>query len=273
MHPILPCLFALAVLSLTSCYEDRVGCLDPDAANYELRADEACPDCCTYPELSIRMIPVWNDTAIVGGDTYEDGAGNTFQLVDFRYYLGDLELLSSTVDLPEPRREVELEEVINGTTGEVILNGNYLLASLQRTTTNVGEIRLGETALTGFSGTYGLPDRYRNIVPATAPTGDALRTQPRRLNYRDGRGYVQARLEYTLAPGRDTVSVSSYGSVPFELTFPEEVFPRRGADIRLDVQADLQKLVGAIDLSADTAAVAEGLTQPVDFLQPVGIAN
>ncbi len=61
-----------------------------------------------------------------------------------------------------------------------MLNGNYLLATTVQTTTNIGTLRTGTTGLTALSGTYGLPDRYRTVLPFLAPTGDALRTQPGR---------------------------------------------------------------------------------------------
>ncbi|PPK88580.1 hypothetical protein CLV84_1549 [Neolewinella xylanilytica] len=268
---LLCCCLAIGCLLLPACYEESVGCLDPDANNYALGADEACPDCCTYPELSIRVSTVWNDTAVVAGSTYRDATGATFQLIDFRYYLADLRLVSSATELPEPFRPVELVENNAGTLREVTLNGNYLLAGTARRTTIVGAVRLGELPLSGLSGAYGLPDRYRNVVPAEAPSGDPLRTQPRLLNYRDGRGYVQSRLEFTRTPGGDTLSVNSYGSIPFALAFAEDIPPVRGADILLDLEADLRQLIGELDLGADSAIIAEGLSQPVDFLRPTAI--
>ncbi|THH40419.1 MbnP family protein [Neolewinella litorea] len=258
---------------LSACYEERVGCLDPDAANYELRADVACPDCCTYPQLSIRIRPTWEDTTIVIGQTYTDGAGNPFQIVRFRYYLGDLVLLSSEGDLPTPVRPVEVR-VLNGTdTLTSVVNGNYLLASAATATTMVGALQIGAASVNGLGGTYGLPDRYRPVVPASAPSGDALRTQPGRLNFRDGRGYVQARLEYTLEPGGDTLSVSSFGSQPFVLDFGQDLEPLRGFNLRIDLDARLADLLGDIDLAADSASVAADLNQPVDFLIPVGLSQ
>ncbi|CAH0999354.1 hypothetical protein LEM8419_00652 [Neolewinella maritima] len=266
-------LYGLAILLCTGCYEDRVGCLDPDADNYDLQADEGCTDCCVYPDFSIRISPEWNDTALVVGQTYTDGAGHPFQLIRFRYYLGELRLESTATELAEPARPVELQEGIAGDTTDVILNGNYLLATTTVTTSTVGTLRIGTAALRSFSGTYGLPDRYRNVIPFTAPSGDALRTQPGRLNYRDGRGYVQSRLEYTLTPGGDTLSVSSYGSVPFSLDFGDDLLPERGLDLRLDVTAQLDLLLGSIDLTADSATIAQALDREVDFLRPVAIVQ
>ena len=262
-----PFLFLLPLVG-TSCYEDRVGCLDPDAANYDLVADEACPACCSYPQLSVGVTTVWAGEAFVPEAVYTDGAGNAFRLIDFRYYLGELRLLADGFDVPEPRRDVALT-LADGTA--TTLNGNYTLGTTARTTREVGAVRLGVVPIAGFAGTYGLPDRYWSVVPASAPSGDALRTQPRRLNYLDGNGFVQSRLEYTLAGSPDTLSVSTYGSVPFTFRFAEPVTPARGADIRLELEADLGALLGAIDLSADSASLSVQLGASPDFLVPTAI--
>ena len=264
---LLPLLFLLP-LAFLSCYEDRVGCLDPDAANYDLVADEACPECCTYPVFSVRVSTVWDGEALVPDAVYTDGAGNTFRLVDFRYYLGDLRLLADGVDLPEPQREVAFT-LADGTS--TTLNGNYTLATSDRTSREVGAFRLGVTPIAGFAGSYGLPDRFRDVLPASAPSGDALRTQPRRLNYLDGNGYVQSRLEYVLPGAPDTLSVSTYGSVPFTYSFAEAVTPARGADIRLDLEADLSELLGTIDLTADSTVVGAQLGASPAFITPTAI--
>ncbi len=270
----LPLLLLLCV-SLSHCYEERTGCLDPDSSNYDLRADVACPDCCTYPQLSVRVSTVWQDSAIVAGQTYTDGAGHPFRIVRFRYYLGDLRLLSPTGELPVPQRPVELSALDGTDTIPLTVNGNYLLASTAVSTTIVGSLQAGNSSISGLTGTYGLPDRYRDIVPATAPTGDALRTQPGRLNFRDGEGYVQSRLEYVLLSAGDTVtrSVSSYGSVPFELDFGTEVTPERGLNLRVNLQARLADLLGTIDLTADSSAVAAALNREVEFLFPVSLTQ
>lgn len=264
----------LTCLLLPGCYENRSGCLDPTAANYDLSADEACEDgCCNYPTLSVRVNSTWGDTAVVTGATYADVRGDSFQLIRFRYYLGELRLASSIAELVDPQRPVTLQSFDGVDSTELSLNGNYLLASLATTTTTIGVIAGSDASLNALSGTYGLPDRYRGVVPASAPSGDALRTQPGRLNYRDGRGYVQARLEYTLEPGGDTLSASSYGSVPFTLAFGEEIRPLLGLDIRLDLEARLDDLIGAIELSGDTASVAGQLGRAVDFLSVVGFTQ
>ena len=179
--------------------------------------------------------------------------------------MGDLRLESPTTTLADPSRLLDLVTTDSTT---LTLNGNYLLASLTASTTAVGTLRTGNAALTGLSGTYGLADRYRTVVPALAPSGDPLRTQPGRLNFNDGRGYVQSRLEYTRQVGGDTlsVSVSSFGSVPFLVDFGGPFTPDRGADIQVNLRAELFELFRGVDLAADTATVAGQLGASAGFL-------
>ena len=264
----LPLLYGLLLtLCAAGCYEDQTGCIDPDAANYDLQADLGCLNCCTYPAYSLRITPRWEDEPVVVGQRYPyEAAGDSFTLVRFRYYLGELQLRSAGEELPEPDRPVRLSALVGGDTATVTLNGNYLLATTTPTTTNIGTLRTGTTGLTALSGTYGLPDRYRTVVPFLAPTGDALRTQPGRLNFNDGRGYVQARLEYVLEPGSDTLSVSTYGSDPFVVDFGGELLPSRGQATTIELSARFDRLLRPIDLGADSITIAEQLSSDTSFL-------
>ncbi len=82
----------------------------------------------------------------------------------------------------------------------------------------------------------------------------------------DGRGYVQARLEYVLVPGSDTLSVSTYGSVPFEVDFGGELLPSRGQATTIDLSAQFDELLRPINLGADSATVAGQLGSSALFL-------
>ena len=41
--------------SLPSCYKAVEGCTDPDALNYDVKADNACESCCKYPKLQLTI--------------------------------------------------------------------------------------------------------------------------------------------------------------------------------------------------------------------------
>lgn len=244
-------LFPLILLA-SSCYEDRIACLDPDASNYDLRADDACPDdCCNYPNVSLRISRVWGDTTFFIDSIYTDGADNEFRIIRLRFYLGGLELETGDRLLPTPENLVEVG-VIGGTdTVTSVINANLALVATTGAGPTIGTYRGGGVTITGLIATLGLPAEFNAIAPSTAPAASPLSTQPGLLNLRDGRGYVQASLEYQLVATGDTIRTDVYGLEELRLELPEGVLPVRGNSLNLLLQVDYEKAFEDIDLVMD----------------------
>ncbi len=45
----------ILLLGLSACYEPKQGCLDILATNYDVSADDPCPDCCTFPTWTVAF--------------------------------------------------------------------------------------------------------------------------------------------------------------------------------------------------------------------------
>ena len=93
----------ILLLFLTSCYEDREGCLDINATNFNVEADIACVDCCTYPalQLDFQHKVVLADTVLnlsYVDSTYRDGFGNPFRISNIQYYLSGFHLIRTGGD-------------------------------------------------------------------------------------------------------------------------------------------------------------------------------
>ena len=243
---------------LPACYEDVVDCTDPDAANYDLSADEGCGDCCVYPTLSLEVRRSFGAAPLQLDSTYTDGSGNAFTLTAFRYYLGDIALTAGdrSLDLPTDLQEVEFTSGTDTVAAE--LNVNAILVTTEGSTNYpVGTLPIGEPDLASLDLSFGLPDVFTAVLPASAPTDSPLRTQPRLLNFRDGRGYVQSRVEYVLAATGEARSVSTFGYLPVSLPIPAGVLPPpRGDNFTLTLEADYAAVLQSVDLTADSAAVA-----------------
>ena len=191
--------------TLTACYEDRIACLDPDASNYDLRADEACPDdCCNFPNLTVNFTRTFNGQPFSRDSVYVDGAGNRFTIQRLRFYLGDVQLLAGDRLLPTPENEIEIQRAAAGDTLAINVNDNNLLVTTEGGNRTVGTYRGGVAALTGLSANLGLVPSVGVLLPSTAPAASPLATQVGLLNFNDGRGYLQASLEYTLVASRET---------------------------------------------------------------------
>ena len=254
-------LFVLLPLLASACYEDNVACLDPDATNYDILADEACPDCCEFPVFSLDVARRWADSSFRTTDVYPDGAGNQIRVLDFRVYLTELGLSTATETLPEPLNEIEVGVLSGGDTVLTDFNANLALLETNTTATSrdIGRLRVGTEALTQVQGRLGTAPDYPAIVPATAPAASPLSTQAGLLNFNDGAGYLTASARYLLVATNDTVRVDLYDSTPFALRFPGPLAPLRGVDLTLEIDADYREVFGTIDLSADRETVADGI--------------
>lgn len=254
-------LFCGAVLLLASgCYEDRLGCLDPDATDFDERADQTCPDdCCTYPALSLDVERMWGDTTLASQTLLVDGANNAFEVTRFRYYLSDLGLGTISGDVPV--ENVVVASVITGTdTVETQLNaGLVLVESTGSTLETAGTVRVGQAGLTQVQGLFGTPDDFPNVYPPDAPSGSPLETQEDLLNFNDGNGYLLGSLEVLLLSDSTTRRIDLTGNLPLELSFGGFVEPLRGFDLTVEIAADYQWLLGDLDLRAGDETIASGL--------------
>lgn len=266
-------LFALLpVVLFTACYEDNISCLDPDATNYDILADEACPDCCTYPAFSLDVDRKWGTADLSLDSTYQDGAGNPFKLLRFRTYLSELVLATNSGTLPTPENAVEVDVLAGTDTVLTTINANLvLLKSAGTTASPVGRLRVGTEPLTQLSGTVGLGETFAAVYPVTAPASSPLATQAGLLNFNDGQGYLSASAEYLLLATNDTVRVDVRGLLPFTLNFPGPLEPLRGINLTLELEADYQQVFGTTDLSASETTVASALLNRLgSWLRVVG---
>ncbi len=99
----------LILLFCNACAEKEEGCLDINATNYDVTADEDCcaPDlpecCCTYPTLTLTMQHKLGkdslnnnaDFALNRIQTVEPDSSHFFIVNDIRFYLSNLQLINS----------------------------------------------------------------------------------------------------------------------------------------------------------------------------------
>ncbi|NJC25528.1 hypothetical protein [Neolewinella antarctica] len=252
----------LTIFLISSCYEDRIACLDPDASNYDLRADEACPDdCCEFPEVGIQVTRVYGGEIFSRDSTYQDAADNDFQVVRLRFYLGGLELVVGNRLTITPAKVIEIEEARGGDTLTTEVNANLVLVGTTGgATANFGTIRIGTEAISGLSGTLGLPDNFAPFVAATAPAASPLLTQPGLLKFRNGRNYLQASLEYRLNADTVVTRIDAYGTEAFEFNLAAPSVTARGSNVRLLLEVDYEKIFKDLDLSQEQVPFAPGIT-------------
>jgi hypothetical protein len=85
-------LFILLVLASSyGCYEHSEGCIDARAENYDLEADKACEDCCTYPSLKMEFEHWMNGELIDTNFTWANGE-DSIRIRSLNFYLSQFSL-------------------------------------------------------------------------------------------------------------------------------------------------------------------------------------
>lgn len=82
----------LWLVSMLSCYTRKEACLDVLSSNYDVSADDACTDCCTFPKLKIEIIHQVKDSIYNVDSIYTNDLNQAFRILDVRFYLSSFEL-------------------------------------------------------------------------------------------------------------------------------------------------------------------------------------
>ena len=258
------------VLSFSACYEDRIGCLNPDATNFDERADQACPDnCCSFPNLALDVDRFWGEEALANVDTLVDGAGNEFTLTRFRFYLTEIEVVTETGSITAVN-ELETSVLENSDTVLTTINANLgLIESTGGTTESIGTIQVGIEALTQVQGLFGMRDDFPEVYPPEAPASSPLATQEGLLNFNDGNGYLLGSLEVLMLADSTSRRIDVTGNLPVQLPFGAPVAPVRGANLTVEIAADYQSLLGSVNLLADEITLVADLRNRLNFFLTV----
>lgn len=239
------------VLFLTNCYEAQEGCLDLGATNYNVTADDSCPDCCTYPSLNLAfrhlIVPTdMPDTSVfLRYNTYYptfESPMDTFTIERIRYFLSEIRLV---------RPDGEELHVLDSVTVEIDGNDVTIEDSFAKVdrdiiqTVNVGTIRT-EGAFSAIRFKVGLPENLLNIDPESVPRTSQLSVTNDTLLYRDtiDIGYLSSLVVFN----RDTVStidstvVAIYDQTDLiEIPFAETFNLDPGFNLKVTLNVDYLK--------------------------------
>ncbi|HMQ06448.1 MAG TPA: hypothetical protein PKC30_04055 [Saprospiraceae bacterium] len=80
----------ICITIFNACYEPVEGCLDPDALNYNVSADNMCEECCQLPNLNIFFSFRDRERPITLGDTLDLSSG-LFIIENFSFFLSDIQ--------------------------------------------------------------------------------------------------------------------------------------------------------------------------------------
>ncbi|WP_367388527.1 MbnP family protein [Lewinella sp. LCG006] len=276
-------LFLLVVLCISGCYEPTPGCLDTRATNFDLDADEACPDCCTFPKLSIRFDNTWtypDEMVSLRLDTfYIDANNHPFRIQRIRFYWSDLELQLSNGETLTITDSLDLS-IANGTdTSMITVRDDYLFADIDRATRSVTLKTLAPSGeLASLKATFGIKDPVNKAVTTSVSNSHPLAPKTGQMNLGAATGYIFAKIEYFQdTTAIDTVPriINIYGSDfirELQLDLPVPTTFIEGFNPVLVIENDISRWFSGIDVrQTDTTALknqfVDNLTQSFQLTQ------
>lgn len=248
------------VLLLAGCYEPKEGCLDPQAVNYDVTADEACTDCCSWPSLRLsvkhRYAPPDQPDTLVTLKYHEPlqvwpDTSHPFYLERFRFWISHVHLLSQNGEVHQVEETLPVS-LPDGTT--IALEDNYAVADRDIfTTQTLGTVR-ADGYMTGVRLRMGLDSLERALEPTSLESGHPLRTWADSILFDADQGYFSGRAWVVPDTSMtDTLDVAWLQPVELELALDEPVFLPKGSHITVTLVINYTELFDGIDFAATTA--------------------
>jgi len=201
--------FAIAVLF--GCEEDP-GCLDVQATNYQVDAEDPCGDCCDYPELRVSFRHRWvqeDTTSAFGNDTA------LFQLNDYQLRFPSVQYYVSNMRLVRANgTEVLLDDELDITVGSgadtttLTIPDNFLLVEAGSFQTYVAGSYRYEGNFTELRFELGVTEPARLATPDNYPDNHPLAAQSPSM-FTSSAGYLFSRMAVITNPADSLARVIS----------------------------------------------------------------
>lgn len=236
-------LFSFIIFCGYSCVEPIVGCLNPEATNYQIDGDEACEDqCCTFPVMSISIFHQFQDTTFFLEDTLVNSFDQEYSIIDFVYFLSDWQFKTSEGVWHSISDSISLDQAT-----ETVLEKDDVI----RVNRNTFTYELGTSIFDGFIDEiqfqFGISENFNTLEFTNPVDNHPLTTDPDSLMTDDG--YVMMRI--LIAQGielQDTViyEINDNSQVlPSQFTIESESL--RGSNKNIRIQALYNKWFENVD--------------------------
>jgi hypothetical protein len=239
-------LFFTFLLSLiTSCYESVDGCLDPEATNYDVNADNECEDCCNLPTFSILMSYLVDGESYIQGDSFRISQQG-LMIEDFHFFVSDIKLID-----PEGN-EIGYEDdfLIYDQTG----SGETITEDFKYFASNQFRGTLENVRYSGFVNeirfNIGLSERINNYDKDSLEVNTDLSKVPDSIyvSIQDGYEFYALHIRDTLDNFIELRETNAY-PLPEIIVILDDVEIRRGFNDELNLFIDFGLLFEGIKLS------------------------
>lgn len=252
--------------NLSACYEPKTGCLDINATNFDVEADEECcinvdDCCCNYPQLSLSIDhKLYSDSTdnfnLQTGYTLEANPDQVFQVNDIKFYLTNFQLVNSSTGAIANITDTIILQIVDLQTGDLndaVAIDNFSLIKRNGFNYQIGALdNSGDFDEIHFN--IGIESPFNNTFPddlnVTHPLSNAIDSM---YNY-DSFSYVFNQINLQ----RDTASVSSEilieitELIPIQLALTEPISIALGTDTEIKLRINYLNWFKGINFAVNT---------------------
>jgi hypothetical protein len=242
---------AFVLLLLDSCYNPQDGCLDTLSANYAITADRDCNDCCEYPELSVALIHMMQDSSFDPLDTFVNQLGQHYSILDVRFYL-------SGFNLKQQENTVNVLETLTPDNASVKITDNILLWRSVDNKNEIGTVKAFGT-FEGLSFKLGIDSTVLHTSYENVTSGHPLSKEGKLKDNLGNPAWFHIKYVYYQP---DPEIVSLYINRPFTeyvYTVDSLVQTLKGSPVLYQIKADYSKLLDRSDLGKSPEIVKNGI--------------
>jgi hypothetical protein len=244
---------------LPSCFEPESGCLNNEALNYALDADQPCSDCCEFPSLVLDIQHRFTKDSIVQGiipanSVHKDDFGQAFRFKSLRFFLSNLHLNDNAGAALEVQEELPLVVIEGNRIRLDTVEDNFALGSAAILSDyTIGTIRGGGT-FKSVSFDLGLVDPSNKADIDEVPIDHPL-DEPD-LYISDEEGYVFLEVDLyrdTAQVGLDSVQILlDRTTILPNFNFPIDFFLNPGFNTEVIIQVNYAVLLAGVNVRSDS---------------------
>ena len=252
----------LAIAAGNGCNARVDGCLDLEAENFDVTADNNDLSLCSYPDLLLDVVYRYGDQTFSRDSLYQNTFGQTFAIPDLYVLFSQFAVTGSEY----PRLVVaDRTDWFLGTgpePEEIRAVNDFTFVDQQNFRYRLGEWRQSDFALS-VDFAIGVPDSLVPTDPLLIP-GENKMTDPRAFYNASEDQFSAARFIYvldSLEADRDTVHLTPGA---FHYSFPLAKELVRGGDDTIRVGIDFKILFDDVDLLSDSVTVVNQLAERLE---------
>jgi len=244
--------FVLLLGAFTQCYEANEACIDFYASNYDLTADDACTDCCEFPDLIMQFSHRWDSLSFSTNDTLIDDFGNPFYFEQFSFFISEIEL----IDVLGESHYIE-DSILLSTNGNAAYYKNdFQLVSLDQSSYTIGNVKI-EEPINRVKFTIGVS--LGNIDFSELEDDFVLKEN--NDMYLSGANFIPWRLELEKDTMTDVLSIiEAEISDNNVIEISKDLENTLGSDIRVPVNVEYRKILEGINMKGtDDAEIRQSI--------------